>query len=258
MILANFIRFIGRRTLTFLREYGRINVLIGRIVVNLKTLFKDWDLLIEQAMQIGVQGLPLVTVVSVFAGAVSCWQAAYQLEGLLPLDYLGSAAGKAILLEMGPVLTGLVIAGRNGASIAAEVGTMHVTEQIDALESLAIDPVRYLAVPRVTAACVMIPVVVVYADAIAMGGAFFVANVFYDQAANIFFAAFRTYFETVDLIMSLVKGFVFGFSTALLGVYVGLRTQGGAKGVGDAAIRSFVYSSAIILITDFLLAIIIL
>jgi phospholipid/cholesterol/gamma-HCH transport system permease protein len=258
MMISRFFRFIGQRTITFFREFGGINVLIGRIIVNLKHLFKDWDLFIEQCMQIGVQALPLVTVVSVFAGAVSSWQAAYQLEGLMPLDYLGSAAGKAILLEMGPVLTGLVIAGRNGASIAAEIGTMHVTEQIDALESMGIDPVRYLAVPRVLAATIMIPVVVIYADTIAMGGAFMVANVFYDQAANIFFNTFRIYFLPIDLIMSITKGFVFGFSTALLGVYVGLRTRGGAKGVGSAAIRSFVYSSATILVMDFILATVIL
>ncbi|MCF7805076.1 MAG: ABC transporter permease [Candidatus Marinimicrobia bacterium] len=209
-------------------------------------------------MQIGVRSLPLVTVVSIFAGAVSAWQAAYQLAGLMPLDFLGSAAGKAVLLEMGPVLTGLVIAGRNGASIAAEIGTMRVSEQVDALESMAIDPVRYLAMPRVLAATIMLPIVIVFADAIAMGGAFAVANLVYNQGANVFFGAFRQYFVVVDIVVSLVKGLVFGFTTSLIGVHVGLATFGGAKGVGNAAIRSFVYSSAVILINDFLIAMIIL
>lgn len=252
------IQFIGRNVISFFREFGSLNLLIYRVGRNLRTLFKDWDLLIEQMVQIGVRGLPLITVVSIFAGAVTAWQAAYQLSGLLPLNILGSATGKAVILEMGPVLVGLVIAGRNGASIAAEIGTMHVTEQVDALESLAIDPVRYLAVPRVVAATIMIPVVVVYADTIAMGGAYAVAYLVYNQGAPIFFGAFRDYFVITDLIVSLAKGLVFGFSAALIGVYVGLRATGGARGVGLAAIQSFVYSSATILVTDFVLAAIIL
>ncbi len=252
------LRSIGHHTLRFFQQFGSLNILILQIGKNLRWLLKDRDQIVEQMMQIGVRGLPLITVVSIFAGAVSAWQAAYQLQNLMPLDYLGSAAGKAILLEMGPVLTGLVIAGRNGASIAAEVGTMHVTEQIDALESMAIDPVRYLAVPRVVAATVMIPVVVIFADTIAMGGAFSVALLVYNQGAPIFFGTFMDYFVITDLIMSVTKGVVFGFSTALIGVSVGLNAFGGAKGVGLAAIESFVYSSAAILITDFVLAMILL
>lgn len=256
--IQRLVRYIGKNSLQAFSELGSIALLIVRIGANLPSLLKDRDLFIDQAMQIGVRSLPLVTVVSIFAGAVSSWQAAYQLAGIMPLDFLGSAAGKAILLEMGPVLTGLVIAGRNGASIAAEIGTMQVSEQIDALESMAIDPVRYLAMPRVLAATIMLPVVIVFADIIAMGGAFAVANIVYDQGANVFFGTFREYFAVEDAVVSLVKGLVFGFTTALIGVYVGLNTVGGARGVGDAAIKSFVYSSAVILVNDFLIAMIIL
>lgn len=254
----HFFRIIGRRTLNFFREFGGIHILIGRIFKNLGTLARDWDLLVDQLVQIGVRSLPLVSVVSIFAGAVSAWQAAHQLEGIMPLDFLGSAAGKAILLEMGPVLTGLVIAGRNGASIAAEIGSMAVTEQVDALESLAIDPVRYLTVPRVVAATVMLPVIVIYADAIAMLGAYIVANIVYHQSAPEFFSSFREYFEMIDIVVSLSKAVLFGFTTSLIGCYVGLQTSGGARGVGSAAIRAFVYSSAVILINDFLVTMIIL
>ena len=243
---------LGELTLSFFREFGSVHLLIGRIFVNLRTLAKDRDLLIAQMMQIGVQSLPLVTVVSVFAGAVSAWQAAYQFGGLVPMSYLGPATGTVMILEMGPVLTGLVIAGRNGASIAAEIGSMQVTEQIDALESMAIDPVRYLAVPRVVAATIMLPVLVIFADAIGMIGAFGVANLAYDQSAYVFFGSYREYFAVTDVVISLVKAVVFGFTTALVGVHVGLQTTGGAKGVGSAAIKAFVYSAAIILINDFL------
>ncbi len=260
MLMSDYhlLRIIGRRTLKFFREFGGIHMLVARIVRNLGTLIRDRDLLIDQMVQIGVRSLPLISVVSVFAGAVSAWQAAHQLAGIMPLDFLGSAAGKAILLEMGPVLTGLVIAGRNGASMAAEIGSMVVTEQVDALESLAIDPVRYLTVPRVVAATIMLPVIVIYADAIAMLGAYIVANVVYYQSAVEFFASFREYLEMMDILVSLIKAVLFGFTTSLIGCYVGMQTTGGAKGVGSSAIRAFVFSAAVILINDFLVTMIML
>ncbi|MCL4279382.1 MAG: ABC transporter permease, partial [Ignavibacteriaceae bacterium] len=109
---------------------------------------------------IGVDSLPLVVIIATFTGAVAAWQAAYQLKGIAPLSLLGGTTSRAIITELGPVLTGIVIAGRVGASIAAELGTMKVTEQIDALEIMAIDPVRYLAMPRFLAAILMMPVLV--------------------------------------------------------------------------------------------------
>lgn len=249
---------LGKHTLNFFAEFGAVHLLIGRMAVNLRSLTKDWDLLVSQMMQIGVQSLPLVTIVSIFAGAVSAWQAAYQFGGIVPMSYLGPATGTVMILEMGPVLTGLVIAGRNGASIAAEIGSMRVTEQIDALESMAIDPVRYLAVPRVLAATIMLPVLVIFADFIGMIGAFAVANLAYDQSVSVFFGSYREYFAVTDLVVSLSKGLVFGFTTALVGVHVGLQTEGGAKGVGASAIKAFVFSAAVILINDFLVTTIIL
>ncbi len=248
---------LGKLTLNFFAEFGSVHLLIVRMASNIRMLLKDWDLLVSQMMQIGVQSLPLVTIVSIFAGAVSAWQAAYQFGGIIPLSYLGPATGTVMILEMGPVLTGLVIAGRNGASIAAEIGSMKVTEQIDALESMAIDPVRYLAVPRVIAATIMLPILVVFADFIGMIGAFAVANLAYNQSASMFFGSYREYFAINDVVVSLIKGLVFGFTTALVGVHVGLQTKGGAKGVGVSAIRAFVFSAAVILINDFLVATII-
>ena len=125
---------------------------------------------------IGVNSLPLVIIISVFTGAVAAWQAAYQLKGIAPLSFLGGATSRAIITELGPVLTGIVIAGRVGASIAAELGTMKVTEQIDALETMAINPVRYLAMPRFLASILMMPVLVIFANTIAVMGAYIVSN----------------------------------------------------------------------------------
>ncbi|HDK36293.1 MAG TPA: ABC transporter permease, partial [Bacteroidetes bacterium] len=125
-------------------------------------------------LEIGVRSLPLVVTVGIFTGAVSAWQAAYQFQGILPLSYVGPATSKVIFIELGPVLTALVLAGRVGASIAAELGSMKVTEQIDALETLAIDPIRFLAMPRIVAATTMMPILVIFADFIALFGAFLV------------------------------------------------------------------------------------
>ena len=152
-----------------------------------------------------------------------------------------------------PVLTAIVIAGRVGASIAAEIGTMRVTEQIDALESLAISPARYLALPRIVAAVVMMPLLVIFANAIALAGAFVVSSFFLDISSQTFFDSVQRFFHVKDIMGGLVKALFFGGVTALLGVHVGMNASGGAEGVGNATIRSFVLSSAMVLILDYTL-----
>lgn len=202
---------------------------------------------------IGVNSLPLVLIIAVFTGAVAAWQAAYQLKGIAPLSFLGATTSRAIITELGPVLTGIVIAGRVGASIAAELGTMKVTEQIDALEIMAISPVRYLAMPRFLAAILMMPLLVIFADLIAVLGAYVVSNYFLGVSFSVFFTSVKRFFAFSDLLSGLVKTIFFGGVTALLGCHIGFRTEGGAEGVGLSTIRSFVLSSALILILDYVL-----
>jgi phospholipid/cholesterol/gamma-HCH transport system permease protein len=146
-----------------------------------------------------------------------------------------------------------VIAGRVGASIAAEIGTMKVTEQIDALESMAINPVRYLAMPRFLGAVLMMPVLVVFANGIALVGAFGVANFFLDLTAQVFFGSVERFFQSKDIISGIIKSIAFGGVTSILGCHIGFKTSGGAEGVGQATIRAFVLSSAMILILDYAL-----
>ncbi|MBN2417455.1 ABC transporter permease [bacterium] len=209
-------------------------------------------------LKIGVNSIPLVSVVSIFTGAVSAWQAAYQFEGIMSrnmaMNFLGAAVSAAIFIELAPVLTGLVIAGRVGASLAAELGSMKVTEQIDALETLAIDPVRYLAAPRFTAGLTMMPVLVVYADLVAHFGAFVVAHFLLGVSAATFFDGVRNHFIVHNVFSGLVKALVFGGGTALIGCSIGLHTSGGAEGVGSSTIKAFVYSSGFILVFDYILA----
>ena len=143
---------IGKKSIYFFSELGKISLLFFRVLKFTPSLIKHKRHLLVQMEHIGVNSLPLVIIIAVFTGAVAAWQAAYQLKGVAPLSFLGTATTRAIITELGPVLTAIVIAGRVGASIAAEIGSMKVTEQIDALKTMGISPVRYLAVPRFFAA----------------------------------------------------------------------------------------------------------
>ena len=246
--------WLGRKLLSFFQEAGTVSILFFQMVANGRYGVKDRHLILDQMWKMGVQSLPLVTVVSVFTGAVASWQAAYQFKGLLSLDYLGAAVNAAISIELAPVLTGLVVAGRVGASIAAELGTMKVTEQIDALETLAIDPIRYLGAPRFTAGWIMLPVLVIYSNFIGHLGAYVVAHVLLNVSTQTFFGSVQEHFKVYNIASGLIKAFVFGGGTALVGCSIGFRTTGGAEGVGQATIKAFVLSSAVILVADYILA----
>ncbi len=252
--MVGFIALVGRVGLNFLAEAGAIGVLFGQILQQAKNLFRDRYLLLDQMLEVGYRSLPLVLLVGAFTGAVSAWQGNYQFEGYVPIRFLGVATYKAVVIELGPVLTGLIIAGRVGASIAAELGTMKVTEQIDALESLAINPVRYLATPRFFANIIMMPVLVILADFIAMIGGFIVANGFLGISSATFFNEIPSHFWLYDIAAGLLKSVVFGGITALMGCYIGFHAEGGAEGVGNATIRAFVWSCMLILTADFILA----
>ncbi|MFA5805898.1 MAG: ABC transporter permease [Melioribacteraceae bacterium] len=244
---------VGRKTLDFLQEFGQFVQLFVEIIKSIPHLFKNRRNFFYQMEHIGVNSIPLVFIIAVFTGGVAAWQAAYQLKGLAPLSFLGAATSRSIITELGPVLTAIVIAGRVGASIAAEIGSMKVTEQIDALETMGISPVAFLATPRVLASILMMPVLVVFADVVSVTGAYFISNYFLGVSFNVFFLSVKRYFLFSDFGFGLIKGMIFGGVTSMLGCHIGFRTEGGAEGVGSSTIRSFVLSSALILILDYLL-----
>ena len=251
--MLNILRYIGDKTIKFFREMGQVSQLFWGIIKSFPYVPRSRKIIFYQMEHIGVNSLPLVLIIAVFTGAVAAWQAAYQLKGVAPLSFLGAATSRAIVTELGPVLTGIVIAGRVGASIAAELGTMKVTEQIDALETMAISPVRYLAMPRFLASVLMMPLLVTFANVIAVLGAYIVSNYFLDVSYAVFFSSVKRFFLISDFIAGIIKAIVFGGVTALLGCHIGFRTEGGAEGVGLSTIRSFVLSAALILILDYIL-----
>lgn len=251
--MSKFLQWLGRKTLNFFEEFGQVVRLFLEILRSAPRNFKNPRNLLYQMEHIGVNSIPLVFIIAVFTGAVASWQAAYQLKGIAPLSFLGATTSRAIITELGPVLTAIVIAGRVGASIAAELGSMKVTEQIDALESMGISPVAFLATPRFLASIIMMPILIVFANTIAIAGAYFISNIFLDVSFNVFFDSARRYFLFGDFIFGLIKGMIFGAVTSLMGCHIGFRTEGGAEGVGASTIRSFVISSALILIMDYFL-----
>jgi phospholipid/cholesterol/gamma-HCH transport system permease protein len=252
-LIINFFQKIGNKTLNFLQEFGQISNLLFGIIKSFPQIGRSRKIIFYQMEHIGVNSLPLVIIIAVFTGAVAAWQAAYQLQGIAPLSFLGGATSRAIITELGPVLTGIVIAGRVGASIAAELGTMKVTEQIDALETMAISPIRYLAMPRFLAAIIMMPILVIFANVIAIVGAYIVSDYFLGVSFAVFFQSVNRFFQMGDLMAGLLKTVFFGGVTSLLGCHIGFKTEGGAEGVGSSTIRSFVMSAALILILDYLL-----
>src|SRR5690349_12182051 len=214
----------------------------------------SFRLLVQQCYAIGVGSLPLVFVVSLFTGAVAAVQAAYQFANVVPLKYIGSVIMRSVIIELGPVLTALIVGGRVGAAIAAELGTMRVTEQIDALEAMAINPVRYLVVPRVVASVVMLPVLVMIANAVAIFGGYVVSVTSIGVSTHTFVTALQDFFYVKDLMSGIIKAVFFGAIIGWMGCYHGFRTEGGAEGVGIATTRAVVSACVLVLISDYVLA----
>ncbi len=248
---------LGRRGVEFITKLGGIFLLLGRFIVSLKDLFRSFRLFVNQVYLLGVQSLPVIVIIAIFVGAVAAWQAAYQFKFIgAPLRYLGQAVGKAVVIELAPVLSAIVFAGRVGAGVTAELGTMRVTEQIDALESMGINPVRYLVMPRVLACVLMVPFLVVFANFIAVIGGLIVSVIGVDVSVEMFMNGFKSSFKMGDFINGLIKAAVFGLTIGVVGCYEGFNTNGGAQGVGRATTTSVVISTVMILILNFIFAVI--
>jgi phospholipid/cholesterol/gamma-HCH transport system permease protein len=205
---------------------------------------------IRQMQTIGVDSVPLTVIVAAFIGGVIALETRYQLLPGVQLSIIGLASRLMVILELGPLLTGLVLTGRVGGRMTAEIGTMRVTEQIDALETLAYDPVAFLIVPRLLAATVMLPTLVVLADATGLASAYFISTKITDVTATDFIEGLRLGFGTFQVVYSLLKATMFGITIALVCAYEGYITEAGAEGVGRSTARAVVVASTTILVID--------
>lgn len=215
-------------------------------------------LTVIQMRRIGVNSVPIALFISVFTGIVLALQASYTFTGAVPMYFVGTLVGKTIMLELGPVLTGLALAGRVGANISAELGTMRVTEQIDALETLAYDPVSYLVVPRVLAATMMFPIIVALAMALGVTSGWLTAVNLLDLSTVEFVRGLKLFYRFKDIWFGLVKSMSFGLVIALIGCLKGLNVRGGAAGVGRATTEAVVLSAMAILVLDAFWAVVLL
>ncbi|MEO7083466.1 MAG: ABC transporter permease [Gemmatimonadaceae bacterium] len=211
---------------------------------------------IRQMKNIGVDSVPLTVVVAAFIGGVIAIQTRNQLLPGVQLSIIGLATRLMIVLELGPLLTGLVLTGRVGGRMTAEIGTMRVTEQIDALETLAYDPVAFLIVPRLLAAAIMLPTLVILADATGLMSGYLVSVHMSDVTPQDFIEGVRLGFNTFQVAYSLLKAVMFGVAIALVCSYEGYITEAGAEGVGSSTARAVVIGSVTILVLDALTALV--
>ena len=209
---------------------------------------------IKQLKAIGVDSIPLVVMVSAFIGGVISLQSRYQLFPGIQLSVVGFITRQSLILELGPLLTGLVLAGRVGAQMTAEIGTMRVTEQIDALETLAYDPIAYLVVPRIIAGFVMVTALTVFANAIGIGTAYLTAVLATDIKWFDFRDGLQLGVNEFQIFYSLLKAFLFGGAISFLCSYEGYVTSAGAEGVGRSTAKAVVITSVWILVLDALIA----
>ncbi len=244
------LRLVARSSLRSFDHVGRFTFL----VVDMLRGLAEWRIWVprtlEQATAVGYGSLFIVLLVAGFAGAVTSLQTGYQFTGTLPLYYAGAVISESMILELGPVLTALILAGRIGARYAAELGTMRVTEQIDALDSLGRSPVSHLLIPRVVAGLLVIPALTMFANATGIVVGYLTAK----SSLGLTYADFeygaRYFFRPLDLWYSLVKSYCFAGAVTLIPCYLGFNTQQGAEGVGRATTTAVVAASVAILMLD--------
>lgn len=238
---------LTRRGLEHVGEDVRFMVTTFRAIKDVRTWGSEASL---QMRRLGVDSMPIGVFIAVFTGIVLSLLASYSIAGAVPLYFVGTLVEKTITMELAPVLTGLALAGRVGANIAAELGTMKVTEQIEALETLSYDPYSYLVFPRVLAGTVMFPIVVGAAMLTGVLSGWLASIGLLDLSSADFVKGLRLFFSGFDVRYGLVKAASFGFMVTFIGCIRGLRANGGAEGVGRATTNAVVYSAVMILVLD--------
>jgi phospholipid/cholesterol/gamma-HCH transport system permease protein len=247
------LELIGRGILRLANGVGRFFILLGQTILG--AIRPPWGVreTAAQVVRVGVDSVPVVFLTALFTGGVLALQTFHGFQRFHAEGYIGSVVALSMLRELAPVLTGLMVAGRAGSAMAAELGSMRVTEQIDALVSLATDPVQYLFVPRVLAGILVLPMLTVLADATGIIGGYLVAVQYLGANPVVYIDNSFQFLKMDDLTSGLIKSAVFGGLLALVGCQTGFDTRGGAEGVGRSTTTAVVIGSLSILISDFFL-----
>ncbi|MEX2526095.1 MAG: ABC transporter permease [Gemmatimonadota bacterium] len=229
---------------------GQMGILVASVFMGLICLQVSLRAVVRQIYVMGVASIPIVLVTAVLSGIVTSQQGGYQFQGSVPLYILGSVVTSSIVLELGPVLTAIVLVGRVGARITAEVGTMKVSEQIDAFHALGRDPVMVLAAPRIVAGIIVVPVLVAFANIVGIGAGMVAAELTLGLGYESFLYGARLFWHSWDLLYSLGKAVTFGFAIPVIAFHMGMRTGGGAAGVGKSTTAAVMFMTLTVLILD--------
>lgn len=249
----NILQNLGAALIGFMAATGRFSAFTASAVLNCFRPRFYWRNLLRQMMEIGYYSLPVVGLTAIFTGAVLALQSYTGFSRFSAESAIPNVVVLSITRELGPTLAGLMVAGRVGAAMAAEIGTMRVTEQIDALKTLSTNPIRYLIVPRLVAATLMLPCLVLTADIIGVYGGYLVSVEKLGFSSAPYLKNTMDFLEFYDVYTGLVKAAVFGFIIAIMGCYHGFHSKGGAQGVGAATTNAVVSASIMILLMNYLL-----
>lgn len=250
------IEALGRNILNLTQTAGEMVKLFGQTVFYFKEAPRNLPSIFRQTAEIGIGTLPVASVLALFVGMVLALQTGSELALYGSQEAIGAIIGLSMVKELGPVMTCLLVAGRVGSSMAAEVGAMQVYEEIDALKTLEISPIRYLAMPRLLACLFAVPALVIFSMLIGIAGGAFISDI--NPVINV---PYNVYYENMiraigylDIVKGIIKATVFGGIVAHVGCYVGFKTRGGARGIGQSTTRSVVMSFLMILVADYFLS----
>ncbi len=246
-----FFNAIGLWVLRFLDESGRVILLFYKTLI--WTFRPPFDIrnLLKQIEEVGIKSIPVVLITGTFTGMVLALQSYTGFKRFNAEAFVGTVVALSMTRELGPVLSGLMVSGRVGSAMAAELGTMQVTEQIDALYTLATNPIKYLIVPRFLASLIVMPVLTVFTDVVGILGGYLVSVKLLGSNPTVYLRRTYDYLDLEDIYIGLFKAFIFGMIIAIIGCYQGFNTQGGAEGVGKSTTRAVVLSSLLILIANY-------
>lgn len=253
--MISLFEFIGCKVIYAFRIVGEVLILLWHTIRSFREAPRNLPSIVTQMGIIGYQTLPVASVMAFFVGMVVALQTGVELSKYGTQDIIGSIVGLSMVRELGPVMTSYLVAGRVGSAMAAEIGVMKVYEEIDALQTLDIDPIRYLAMPRLIAALVCLPVLTIYADVVGITGGAIMSHL-HPRV----FVSYSTYTDSLrmalrfnEIAAGMIKSLVFGGIIAVICCYVGFKTSGGARGIGIATTRSVVLSFMLILVADYFL-----
>lgn len=249
-IPRRFVETIGRTSRTVAEHAGQLTLLLWQVFYDLVRLRVSYREIMRQIYVMGIQSVPIVVITAILAGIVTSQQGGYQFTGSIPLYVMGSIVTTSVILELAPVLTAIVLIGRVGARITAELGTMEVSEQIDAFHSVGRDPVTILAAPRIIAGVISVPVLNAIAIIVGLYSGLISAKMTLGIGTEAFFYGARLFWHNWDLLYSMTKAVAFGLAIPLISSHMGFRTTGGAAGVGKTTTASVMFMTLTVLILD--------